>query len=108
MFERHIYNEDFFKFFKDVCNCLSLPDLNETLVNFIYTDHVNLSPEVKLTIRTLVSILSLLIFYILAKSDDNKVFFLFPYVLLKLDNFRALSHLKEFTFTCPRSSKLLL
>ena len=73
MFERHIYSEDFFKFLKEVCNCISIPNLDEKLVKFIYTDHMNLSPEVNLTIRTLMSILSLLIFYILSKSDDNKV-----------------------------------
>ncbi len=77
MFERHIYTEDFFKFFKEVCNTLKLPEeiLHTQTVNSIYPKHNLLSPQVKENINGLTNILSVLIFYLLARAHDNNVLY---------------------------------
>ena len=75
MFERHIYTEDFFKFVKEVCNTLKLPDeiLNTQTVNSVYPKHTLLSPEVKESMNGLTNILSVLVFYLLARAHGNNV-----------------------------------
>jgi len=73
MFERHIYNDDFFRFFKEVCNSLKLPPLPPNHVGQINPEHVNLSPETKKNIGGMINALSILIFNLLARAHDNNV-----------------------------------
>jgi len=73
MFERHIYTDDFFKFVKEVCNTLKLPEeiLNTQTVNSVYPKHNLLSPQIKESMNGLTNILSVLVFYLLARAHDN-------------------------------------
>ena len=72
MFERHIYNEEFFKFIKQISNGLDLPDLNSNnTTNHIYNDHANIPYDKKQICHNLIRINGILIFNILARAHDN-------------------------------------
>ena len=93
MFERHIYTDDFFRFVKDVCNTLKVPDevTNQYPLNFIYPQHNTLSAQVKESIGSLTQVLAGLVVYLLARAHDNNVIYLSVYSLLILliDYWRA-------------------
>ena len=74
MFEKHIYSDAFFGFIKDVYKCLQLPDVTQTNYYAIHPQHSTLSEETKENLTNLIQILSKLVFYLLAKSEDNNVF----------------------------------
>ena len=74
MFERHLYSEDFFRFIKEVCNCIELPDLSQkNLLNFIYKNHKAIPEETQAIYKNLIQIISILNFHLLAKAHDNSV-----------------------------------
>lgn len=72
MFERHLYNEDFFEFFKEICKSLTFPEVDKTMVNFIMAGHNDVTTELKEMVLIVIAILSWMIFFVLAKSDDKK------------------------------------
>ena len=72
MFERHIYNEEFFKFIKKIANELDLPSLNaNNTINHLYNDHANVTQDNKQICQNLIRINGILIFHILARAHDN-------------------------------------
>ena len=72
MFERHIYNDEFFKFIKQIANGLDLPDLNvNNTTNHIYNDYASISRETKQICHNLIRMNGTLIFHILARAHDN-------------------------------------
>jgi len=73
MFERHIFNEDFFKFIKDVTSSVKLPDFSPTPMSPIYADYHLIPQETVFTIKNLVIILSQLIYNLLARASENSV-----------------------------------
>lgn len=90
MFERHIYTEDFFRFVKEVCNTLKVPEEvhQQQIVNFINPKHTSLSTEVKQSIGNLSNILGVLVFYLLARAHDNNTI---PELAEKLKQFLSLN-----------------
>lgn len=80
MLERHIYNDDFFRFIKEVCNTLKIPSevYGQHPIGYIYPQHNQLSPQVKHSIGDLTHILSVLVFYLLARAHDNNVIYFYP------------------------------
>ena len=74
MFERHLYNEDFFKFIKEVCNAIKMPELNsENVHEFIFKGYKEIPEKSKQSYLTIIKILANLIYSLLAKASDNNV-----------------------------------
>ena len=74
MFERHLYNEDFFKFIKEVCNAIKMPALtSQNVRNFIYQGFKEIPEKSKQSYLTIIKILANLIYSLLARASDNKV-----------------------------------
>ena len=75
MFERHLYDEDFFKFIKEVCNCIELPDLSPTknMSNHIYKNYKDISEDRRSIYKKIIQMISVLNFHLLAKAHDNNV-----------------------------------
>jgi len=82
MFEKHIYSGGFFNFIKDVCKSLQLPEMIQSTFYIIHPEHSTLTQEVKENLFNLIQILSRLVFYLLAKSEENNVLITF-YSLIK-------------------------
>mmetsp|Transcript_29239 Transcript_29239/g.26663 ORF Transcript_29239/g.26663 Transcript_29239/m.26663 type:complete len:81 (+) Transcript_29239:1322-1564(+) len=75
MFERHIYNDTFFKFVKELCNILPLPEMpkDAPMGTFVHPDHGNIPQETKNNIKNLIHMLSLMIFYLLSRANDQSM-----------------------------------
>jgi hypothetical protein len=75
MFERHIYNDSFFKFVKEICSVLQLPEVpkDAPLGTYVHPEHKAVTADTKKNIRNLVHMLSLLIFYILSRARDSSM-----------------------------------
>ena len=74
MFERHLYNEDFFKFIKEVCGASKMPELSpQNVSNFIYLGHKEIPEQSKHGYLNIIKILANLIYSLLAKARDNNV-----------------------------------
>lgn len=71
MFERHLYNEDFFKFINDVCNVMNLPTMPQNHKGFIHPDHSKQTEESRKMIQNLIIALGNFIFYFLSRAYDN-------------------------------------
>jgi len=71
MFERHIYHEDFFKFIKDVCTTLKLPEMPKDVITIIHPEHQLIHPDTAASVHKLVGIISFIIFNMLARARDN-------------------------------------
>jgi len=72
MFERHLYNEDFFKFIREVSNSIKMPALNEQNVhNFLYKDYKEISEKSKEGYLTIIKMLANLVYSLLARAKDN-------------------------------------
>lgn len=74
MFERHLYNDEFFKFVKEVCGAIRMPELtSQNVTNFIYQGYKDISEKSKQSYLTTVQILANLIYSLLARASDNNV-----------------------------------
>ena len=74
MFERHLYNDDFFKFIRDVCNAINLPELTDQNVkDSIYQGYKDIPEKSKESYLTIIKILANLVYSLLARAYDNSV-----------------------------------
>lgn len=74
MFERHLYNEDFFKFIRSVCNSIKIPELNsQNMSQVIYQGHKEVPEDTKQSYLKVIKILANLIYSLLARASDNNV-----------------------------------
>lgn len=74
MFERHLYNEDFFKFIREVSNAIKMPELtSQNVTNYIYQGYKEIPENSKQSYLTIIKILANLIYSLLARANDNSV-----------------------------------
>jgi hypothetical protein len=72
MFEKNLYNEEFFRFMKDIVGAITLPVLTrENSSKGYYNDHDKLSQENKQTYRRMIDLLCKVIFDLVLKAQDN-------------------------------------
>ena len=74
MFERHLYNEEFFKFVREVGNLIRMPELTpQNVSNYIYQGYKDIPEKSKLSYLTVIKILANLIYSLMARANDNSV-----------------------------------
>ena len=72
MFEKNLYNEEFFKFMKDITSAIALPVLTtENCSKGYYNDYDKLHRENRQTYRIMIDLLHKVIFDLLLKAYDN-------------------------------------
>lgn len=74
MFERHLYNEEFFKFIREVGNAIRMPELTgQNVTNYIYQGFKEIPETSKQSYLAIIKILANLIYSLLARANDNNV-----------------------------------
>lgn len=71
MLERHIFNENFYKFIKDVILVIKLPELTPKIYEKGYEDSYKFTPEEENFHQTLIQFLFKLIYELLPKIEEN-------------------------------------